>query len=129
MNPRTLLAQTKGNLRSAGLTPPKDIETKEVHKHREFRTVPISKLVSRLGLKKYDVECPLDDTLVKADKVKIMLSQSIGAPSVACVKKGDTVKIGDKVAQAPEKLGVPVHASIDGVVTEVTDKYVIISAK
>ena len=105
------------------------IETKEVHKLREFRTVPISKLVARLGLKKYDVECPIDDTLVKADKVKIMLSQSIGAPSVACVNKGDAVKVGDVVGKAPEKLGTAVHASIDGVVTEVNDKYVIIAAK
>ena len=129
LNPRTLLAQTKGGLRKAGITPPKDIETAQVHKHREFRTVPISKLVSRLGLKKYDVECPIDDSLVKADKVKIMLSQSIGAPSVACVKKGDAVKVGDVVGEAPEKLGTAVHASIDGVVMEVSDKFVIIAAK
>ncbi len=129
LNPRTLLAKTKGDLRKGGIAPPKDIETKEVHKQREYRTVPISKLVARLGLKKYDVECPLDDTLVKADKVKIMLSQSIGAPSEACVKKGDAVKAGDVIGSAPEKLGTAVHASIDGVVADVTDKYVIISAK
>lgn len=123
------MGKTKSSLRGAGLTPPKDIETKEVHKQREFRTVPISKLVSRLGLKKYDVECPIDDTLVAAKKVKIMLSQGIGVPSGANVKVGDTVKTGDVVGNASEKLGVSVHASIDGVVTEVTDKYVVVEAK
>lgn len=129
LSPRALLAQTKGNLRKAGLTPPKDIETKQVHSQREFRTVPISKLVARLGLKKYDVECPIDDTLVKAQKVKIMLSQSIGVPASVCVNVGDKVKCGDVVGQASEKLGVAVHASIDGTVTEVNEKYVVIVAK
>ena len=129
LNPRTLLAETKGNLRKGGIAVPKDIETKEVHKQREYRTVPISKLVSRLGLKKYDVECPIDDNLVAAKKVKIMLSQSIGAPAVCCVNKGDTVKVGDVIANAPEKLGTAVHASIDGTVTEVNEKYVVIAAK
>ena len=61
--------------------------------------------------------------------VKINLSQSIGAPSVACVSVGDKVSVGDVVGNAPEKLGVPVHASINGVVTEVTDKYVAIMAQ
>ena len=46
---------------------------------------------------------------------------------MAAVKAGDVVKIGDVVGAAPEgKLGVAVHASINGVVAEVTDKYVII---
>ncbi len=129
LNPRTLIGMTKGSLRKNGIPMPKDIEFTPVDKHREYRTVPMSKLVLRLGLKKYDVPCPLDETLVSADSVKIMLSQSIGAASVPCVKVSDTVNVGDKVGEAPEKLGTCVHASISGVVTEVTDKYVVIKAK
>ena len=85
-----------------------------------MRTSSYSKLVRRLGLKKYDVECPLDDTLVKATTVKLMLSQHIGAPASACVATGDKVTEGQVVANAPEGLGVAIHASITGKVTEVT---------
>ena len=56
-----------------------------------------------------------------------MLSQSIGAPATACVKVGDSVKAGDVVgAFAENALSLPVHASLDGTVSEVTDKYVLI---
>ena len=58
-----------------------------------------------------------------------MLSQCIGVPAAAAVKVGDTVKAGDVVGSAAEgKLSMPVHASISGKVTEVTDKYVVIRA-
>ena len=124
LSPATLIGVTKGKLKAAGIPVPKDVETKEVHKLREFRTVPITKLVRRLGLVKYDVECPLDDTLVKADSVKIKLSQHIGAPAVSCVKVGDKVTAGDVIAKAADGLSVNVHASISGTVAEVTDAYV-----
>ncbi len=129
LNPRTLIGITKGQLRKNGIPVPKDIEVKPVNKQREYRTVPMSRLIARLGLRKYDLPAPLDETLVKTDSVKLKLSQSIGAPSVACVKPGDKVKAGDVVANAPEKLGVPIHASIDGVVSEVNDKFVVIKAQ
>lgn len=129
LSPTTLLGMTKGKLKKAGVQIPKDIETKEVHKLREFRTVPITKLVRHLGLVKYDVECPLDDNLVKADSVKIKLSQHIGAPAVPCVKVGDMVTVGDVIANAPDGLGVAIHASIAGKVEEVTDAYIRINAK
>ena len=129
LSPASMIAQAKANLRKNGVTPPKDVELKPVNSQRSFRRVPMERLTARLGLAKYDVPAPLNDALVAAKDVKIMLSQSIGAPSVAAVKVGDTVKIGDVVGAAPEgKLGVAVHASIDGVVAEVTDKYVVVRA-
>ena len=65
------------------------------------------------------------DTEVRSKKLKVMLSQSIGAPSVACVAVGDKVKAGDVLgAFTPDKLGTAVHAPLDGTVKEVTDKYV-----
>ena len=57
-----------------------------------------------------------------------MLSQSIGAPSTAVVKAGDTVKAGDVLGSFDaEKLGTAVHSPINGKVVEVTDKYVVIA--
>lgn len=128
LSPTTLIGVTKGKLKKAGVQVPKDIETKEVHKKREFRKVPITKLVRHLGLVKYDVECPLDDNLVKADSVKIKLSQHIGAPAVACVKTGDTVNVGDVIAKSADGLSVNIHASISGKVTEITDAHIKIKA-
>lgn len=59
-----------------------------------------------------------------------MLSQHIGAPAVPTVKVGDTVSRGDTVAQPAEgNLSVALHASIDGRVTEVTDRYITVSGR
>ena len=54
------------------------------------------------------------------DEVRIPLRMHIGAPSEPAVKVGQKVSKGEVIANRPEgKLGVPVHASIDGVVAEV----------
>lgn len=127
LSPASLIGKVKGSLRAAGVTPPKDAKQKPVSETRKYSRVPMSRLTSRLGLTKYNVPAPLKDELVDASTVKIMLSQSIGAPSVACVKAGDTVAAGQMVgAPADGKLSTAVHASIRGTVAEVTDKYVLI---
>lgn len=127
LSPASLIAKTKGLLRQNGVTPPKDAKLDSVNSQRDYRRVPMSRLTARLGLTKYNVPAPLKDELVKTESVKIMLSQSIGAPSVAAVKAGDKVAVGDVVGMAPEgKLGVAVHSSVDGVVAEVSDRFVVV---
>jgi Na+-translocating ferredoxin:NAD+ oxidoreductase RnfC subunit len=80
-----------------------------------------------LGLAKYDVAAPIADVEIKSKSVKIMLGQSIGVPSSACVAKGDTVRKGDVLGVfSPDKLGTSVHAPFDATVTEVTDAYVVL---
>ena len=58
--------------------------------------------------------------------VRIKLSQHIGAPAAAVVKKGDFVTEGQMIAKPAEGLSVGIHASINGKVVDVTDAYVII---
>ncbi len=54
-----------------------------------------------------------------------MLSQHIGAPATPSVKKGDVVNVGTVIGTAQEgKLSVNIHSSIDGKVTNVTDKFI-----
>ena len=65
--------------------------------------------------------------IIKTDKVKILLSQHIGAPAKAVVKKGDVVKTGQLIAEAGTGLSVNIHASMDGIVTKVCDDFIIIS--
>ncbi len=128
LNPRTLIGELKGKLRAGGIMPPKGLEADKVDAMRDYKRVPMSKLIARLGLSKYDVEAPILDTEVKSDSLKIMLSQSIGAPSTAVVKAGDNVKAGDVLGTFDaEKLGTAVHSPIHGKVVEVTDKYVVIA--
>ena len=85
--------------------------------------------MARLGLTRYDKDAPMDETLVPIKKVKILLSQHIGAPAQAMVKVGDEVTRGQMIAQPAQGLSVGIHASICGKVTEVTDRHIIIAAK
>ena len=123
--PRSMIAEYKGELRKAGVKAPV-VEAAPVKESREYRKVPEERLAARLGLVKYEKEAPLDDAVRAAKEVKIMLSQHIGAPARACVKEGDVVKPGDIVAIAADGLSVNIHASIEGTVKEVTDKFVVI---
>ena len=125
LSPRTLMAEYKAGLRANGLRPPK-VEAKPVGPEREYRKVPMERLMARLDLTKYNKEAPLDESVVPVSKVKIMLSQHIGAPAAAIVKQGDKVTKGQMIVEPAKGLSVGIHASIDGVVSEVTDKYVII---
>lgn len=83
--------------------------------------------MARLGLTKYDKDAPMDENLVEVPKVKILLSQHIGAPAQAIVKAGDQVTRGQMIAAPANGLSVGIHASVCGKVTEVTDRYIVIA--
>jgi len=57
-----------------------------------------------------------------SDSVCIAMDQHIGAPCIPCVKKGDKVLVGQVIGEANGPRGIPVHASISGLVTEVGPK-------
>lgn len=125
--PRKLITEYKNGLRSKGVPIPKDIPLKPVKSVREYRAVPMERLIGRLDLSKYNLEAPLQDTIVRVTQVKIKLSQHIGAKAVPVVAKNDIVKPGDIIARAEEgKLSLPVHASIEGKVLELNEQFIII---
>ena len=125
LSPRSLMAEYKAGLRAHGIKPPK-VEAKPVGPEREYRKVPMERLMARIDLTKYNKEAPLDESEVAVKKVKIMMSQHIGAPASPVVKKGDKVTKGQMIAEPGKGLSVGIHASVTGTVTEVNDKYVII---
>ena len=127
--PRTLLADMKGGLRKAGIKPPQGVQPKAVQSSREFRKVPEERLMARLGLTRYNVGAPMDETLLSVKKVRILLSQHIGAPAQAVVRAGERVARGQMIAKPGNGLSVGIHASIDGFVTEVTDRFVVLAAE
>lgn len=51
----------------------------------------------------------------------IPFQQHIGKPAVPVKSAGDTVSKGELLAQAAEGLSVNIHASVDGVVEQVTN--------
>ena len=111
------------------LNPPQGVQPKPVQESREYRKVPEERLMARLGLTRYDKDAPLKEELVQVKKVRILLSQHIGAPAQAVVKAGDEVTRGQMIAQPAQGLSVGIHASVSGKVTEVTDRYIIIAVK
>ncbi len=127
LSPRSIMAQYKAGLRKEGIRPPK-VEAASVNESREYRRAPEERLVARLGLINYDKEAPLNDSLQSVAKVRINVSQHIGAPALAAVKKGDRVEAGQLIASAADGLSVNIHASITGQVSDVTDKYIEIKA-
>lgn len=129
LNPRTLIGIVKGSLRKGGIPLPEVTEA-PVKKERNGRYILKSRLTAKLGLSEYNRSAPLDETEYKPKSVKILLSQHIGKPAEAIVKMGDTVKVGDTIATADENaLGVAIHSSINGMVTEVTDEYIVVAAE
>lgn len=126
LSPRTLITEYKTGLRQHGVRAPQ-ISAAPVGEEREYRKVPMRRLMARLGLMEYNKEAPLQDDVVAMKKVKIMLSQHIGAPAVPVVSAGEHVEAGQMIAAPGKGLSVAIHASISGNVLEVTDKYVIIN--
>lgn len=81
---------------------------------------------ARLGLYRYHKPAPIDHTEVPVDRVKILLSQHIGAPAVPVVAQGDKVCAGQLIAKPADGLSVAIHSSIHGTITEVAKTYLMI---
>lgn len=54
-------------------------------------------------------------------KVRIPMSMNMGAPCLPLVKAGDEVKVGQKIGDSDAPFSVPVHSSVSGKVTAITD--------
>lgn len=127
LNPRSLIDEFKQKMRNEGVKiKVYDKCEEDVLPAREYRKVPMRRLKERLDLVRYDKPAKISDIEYSPKRVKLLLSQSIGAPSVAIVSKGDMVKCGEVIAKADKGLSLPVHASIDGKVLDITDKFIII---
>lgn len=67
---------------------------------------------------------PIRNILPQGDMV-YPLSQHIGAPAVALVKKGDRVLVGQKIGEAGGFVSAPVYASVSGTVKIVEPRRVV----
>ncbi|MCP1108941.1 4Fe-4S dicluster domain-containing protein [Ohessyouella blattaphilus] len=125
LSPRTLMTEYKGQLKANGVPMPQ-VTPKPVGPEREYRKVPMKRLMARLDLVKYNKDAPLDEKEQGVKAVKILLSQHIGAPAKAIVKVGDKVKKGQLIAEPGKGLSVGIHATISGTVGTVDDRFITI---
>lgn len=125
LSPRNINSWYKGRMRTAGIkyTPAeRDYKPREA---RSYRLVPSKRLIARLGLSSFDGPAPLTGVEWNIDEIGILLSQHVGAPAQPVVQAGDAVTAGQMVGAIRDgSLGAPVHTSMDGVVTEVTDSVI-----
>ncbi len=55
------------------------------------------------------------------EKVRISMSQHMGAPGIPLVKVGDEVKVGQKIGDCETFMTCPVHSGVSGKVTAIND--------
>ncbi len=127
LHPRSVNDIYKKKLAEQGYRYVLDKEDFQARSARDYRLIPTKRLVSRLGLSAFDKDAPMQQIAWRPQEIVIYLSQHIGAPARAIVSVGDSVTAGQTVGQIPEgSLGAPVHASLAGKVSQVTDKFIVI---
>ncbi len=127
LSPRVIYKEFKKRLAEQGIKNPHNRSELTIDEHRQYRGTPTDRLTARLGLTEYDHRPPVVNEGWDVSSVRITLDQHIGAPSQPVVDKGDRVNKGQLIADIPkDALGARYHASIDGKVKQVTDRWIAI---
>jgi Na+-translocating ferredoxin:NAD+ oxidoreductase RnfC subunit len=122
--PKEACDKAKRDMRTAGIKFVQQAPVK-VHPMKEYRRVPLTMLRQRLKVEQYECHTPFVAINHVPRTVRIKLSQHVGKPAAAAVKKGDSVRKDQAIAKVGGKdLGVNIHSSVDGTVADVTDKYI-----
>ena len=126
LSPRTINAYLKEQLRKQGVKVEKQKENTVANQMREYRKIPVKRLIARLNLTKYTDIIIADPIEISAYMVRIPLKQHIGNKAVPKVCVGDKVFSGQLISEIEkDSLGANIHSSIDGVVREVSDSIII----
>jgi len=128
LSARSIFNYLKVELGKSGIKNPHHRDILEVNEFRNFRKVPVPRLLKRIEFDGYNSHADLTADEIRADEVKLFLSQHLGAPSIPVVKIGDKILEGTLIADIPaDKLGAKIYSSIGGKVKEITEQYIIIS--
>jgi Na+-translocating ferredoxin:NAD+ oxidoreductase RnfC subunit len=96
------------------------------HPMQSGRRTPLKLLMKKLGVTDYDVPSHFQQRTQAVRAVRLPLQQHIGQPARPVVSQGQVVRAGEPVGEIPPgQLGARLHASIDGVVREVSTDIVI----
>ena len=129
LSPRMINQFMKEQISKAGIRPKK--KEKILEPSLNDRKVPYSRLLRQIGLTDYDVFPPFFKDKLNVSSVRIPLSQHIGAPQSVAVKVGDQVIKGQKltIEEDIKRMSVPVHSSINGVVTAIKNSEICIEER
>lgn len=118
LDPKGIIADLKGRLRKSGVKLSQS--NKSVDENRDYRRVPVKRVVARLKLSEFDIDAPICNLSKLPNILNLSTKQSIGAPVTPIVKIGDKVTFGDVIGVIDENsLGVYLHSPINGVIVEV----------
>ncbi|NLP11007.1 NADH dehydrogenase subunit [bacterium] len=130
LHPREACLRSMTDLRTKGEGKWQGSDQVSVHRIKDSRRVPVKQLMRRLGVMDYDAPAEFVETSPHPEEVRIPLKQHVGVAAEATVKAGDKVERGQLIGRIPEdKLAAAIHASIAGVVAEVTTEVVTIRTK
>jgi Na+-translocating ferredoxin:NAD+ oxidoreductase RnfC subunit len=122
LDPKNVCSTNKHQLMKDGTKWAVEAEPNRAEMNLDNRRVPISRLITKLGLSQFTNKGPLDPDapLFRLSKAVLPLKQHAGGPAVPAVAVGTRVKVGDVVARpAAGALGSTIHAPIDGTVTNI----------
>lgn len=126
ISPMRINIMLKNKLRSEGVR--YEGAFREVDPMAEYRMIPTKRLINKLELHDYYHEAPFDKTPVTPERVVLPLRQHIGAAAQPSVTVGTTVTHGQCIAAPPDNaLGAPVHASISGQITHISENSITIT--
>lgn len=126
LSPKRINVYLKGKLRESGVKWQNTTNTFTSNILRDYRKVPTGRLIARLQLDKYRKQRLQEGEEINPIEVKIPLRQGIGAGTSPVVKVGDTVEKGQLIGRVEEgKMGASVHASINGIISEISDSIAI----
>lgn len=118
--PKEMCVRSKKVWAARGVKPEPLQGLGRAHPMQEARRVPVDRLIHRLGLTRWNVPAPLQESTVEPARVQLLLKQHVGAAARPVVREGDRVEAGRLVAEIPEgQLGAPLHASITGTVSRI----------
>ena len=132
LDPKNICVDAKARLREQRISRSKqelDELFRDVHSVRDGRQIPIAMLYQRLGVRPYDRKARFSGAPVSPRSVTVPLRATIGTSASPSVGVGTAVRKGDRIGSVPDdKLGCPVHASIDGTVKAIDERGIHISS-
>lgn len=120
LSPRNINIHIKEELRKRNYNNEHKQSPDSTHLMRNYRKIPVKRLIRRLGVYQYDLAAPISEEGFTPEKIILPLSQHIGAPAKPVVHIGEVVKRGQLLAEIPDgSLGANLHSGISGTVKSI----------
>ena len=126
LSPKNINIEIKKQLQKGNYKNTHKNSPEQTHLMREYRKIPVKRLIKRLGISEYNLAAPISEEKYIPEMIELPLKQHIGAPAQGIVKPGEIVQRGQIIAEIPEKsLGARIHASITGTIRSVGESIII----